>query len=203
MTKPVPKELQARLNAPIFASRQEWRDRVTWRSDSPMYMLMSSGPLTARKLSAHSVATAFARRVLPVPAGRGAPGFTNTDLNTDLNTDAYSGCWPLDPRAGAPALEQLLSACQTHKGYAQRYCVRCHSMRSQGHDWGQVVPGGPYSSTPDRWRRPAANRLGCRSGISTVSSMARFTSSSPPTSSHLHEHSTFARHHRRAMHASH
>jgi hypothetical protein len=40
----------------------------TWRSDSPMYMLMSSGPLTDRKLSAHSVATALASSVLPVPA---------------------------------------------------------------------------------------------------------------------------------------
>ncbi len=45
-----------------------------------MYMLISSGPLTARKLSAHSVATAFARRVLPVPAGA-KMGLTNTDLN--------------------------------------------------------------------------------------------------------------------------
>lgn len=32
-----------------------------------MYMLMSSGPLTDRKLRAHSVATAFASSVLPVP----------------------------------------------------------------------------------------------------------------------------------------
>jgi hypothetical protein len=33
-----------------------------------MYMLMSSGPLTDRKLRAHSVATALASSVLPVPA---------------------------------------------------------------------------------------------------------------------------------------
>ena len=35
-----------------------------------MYMLMSSGPLTDRKLRAHSVATALASSVLPVPAAR-------------------------------------------------------------------------------------------------------------------------------------
>lgn len=40
---------------------------LTWRSDSPMYMLINSGPFTDRKLIAHSVATAFATRVLPVP----------------------------------------------------------------------------------------------------------------------------------------
>ena len=39
----------------------------TCRSDSPMYMLMSSGPLTLRKLMLHSVATALATKVLPVP----------------------------------------------------------------------------------------------------------------------------------------
>ncbi len=33
-----------------------------------MYMLMSSGPFTLNKLSAHSVATALASSVLPVPA---------------------------------------------------------------------------------------------------------------------------------------
>ena len=32
-----------------------------------MYMLMSSGPLTLRKLMLHSVATALAIKVLPVP----------------------------------------------------------------------------------------------------------------------------------------
>ena len=36
---------------------------------SPTYMLISSGPLTERKLTEHSVATAFASRVLPVPGG--------------------------------------------------------------------------------------------------------------------------------------
>ena len=33
-----------------------------------MYMLISSGPFTDRKLREHSVATAFASSVLPVPA---------------------------------------------------------------------------------------------------------------------------------------
>ena len=32
-----------------------------------MYMLMSSGPFTLRKLMLHSVATAFATKVFPVP----------------------------------------------------------------------------------------------------------------------------------------
>ena len=40
----------------------------TCLSDSPMYMLMSSGPFTLRKLMLHSVATALATSVLPVPA---------------------------------------------------------------------------------------------------------------------------------------
>jgi len=56
----------------VARGRRRRRARA-WRSDSPMYMLMSSGPLTLRKLSAHSVATALASSVLPVP-GRGAAG---------------------------------------------------------------------------------------------------------------------------------
>mmetsp|Transcript_10455 Transcript_10455/g.26588 ORF Transcript_10455/g.26588 Transcript_10455/m.26588 type:complete len:276 (-) Transcript_10455:8-835(-) len=84
----------------------------TWRSLSPMYMLMSSGPLTLRKLTVHSLATALASSVLP-------------------------------------------------------------------------VPGGPYSSTPERCRRPPLKSARCCMGSCTVSRMARLQCSSPPTSSHL------------------
>lgn len=38
------------------------------RSDSPTYMFINSGPLTDKKLMPHSVATAFASNVFPVPA---------------------------------------------------------------------------------------------------------------------------------------
>ncbi|CCF45191.1 cell division control protein 48 [Colletotrichum higginsianum] len=38
-------------------------------SDSPNHMLRSSGPLTEMKLAAHSLATALANIVLPVPGG--------------------------------------------------------------------------------------------------------------------------------------
>ena len=51
-----------------------------------MYMLISSGPLTDRKLSAHSVATAFASSVLPVP-GVGSsvtPAQTRRGMRTAL-----------------------------------------------------------------------------------------------------------------------
>ena len=41
----------------------------TFFSLSPTYMLMSSGPLMLMKLMEHSVATAFAMSVLPVPGG--------------------------------------------------------------------------------------------------------------------------------------
>ena len=41
----------------------------TFFSDSPTYMFTSSGPLTLRNRSAHSVATAFANKVFPVPGG--------------------------------------------------------------------------------------------------------------------------------------
>ena len=41
----------------------------TFFSDSPTYILMSSGPLTLRKFKEHSVATALAINVLPVPGG--------------------------------------------------------------------------------------------------------------------------------------
>ena len=64
---------------------------LTWRSDSPMYMLISSGPLTDRKLSAHSVATAFASSVLPVPGmhvvlrpERGACERSGADSKTEI-----------------------------------------------------------------------------------------------------------------------
>mmetsp|Transcript_5462 Transcript_5462/g.18810 ORF Transcript_5462/g.18810 Transcript_5462/m.18810 type:complete len:505 (-) Transcript_5462:206-1720(-) len=52
-----------------LALRARAKTSRTLRSLSPMYMLMSSGPLTERKRSPHSVATAFAKRVLPVPGG--------------------------------------------------------------------------------------------------------------------------------------
>ena len=38
-------------------------------SDSPNHILSSSGPFTEMKLAAHSLATAFANIVLPVPGG--------------------------------------------------------------------------------------------------------------------------------------
>lgn len=38
----------------------------TFFSDSPMYMLINSGPLTLRKLREHSVATAFASNVYEI-----------------------------------------------------------------------------------------------------------------------------------------
>lgn len=54
-----------------FASTKEhenrsptfWKISRTFFSDSPMYMLMSSGPLTLRKFNEHSVATALASNV--------------------------------------------------------------------------------------------------------------------------------------------
>ena len=47
----------------------------TLRSDSPTYMFTSSGPFTLRKRNEHSVATALASKVFPVPGGpyRSAP----------------------------------------------------------------------------------------------------------------------------------
>lgn len=40
-----------------------WKMSRTFFSDSPMYMLISSGPFTLRKFREHSVATAFANKV--------------------------------------------------------------------------------------------------------------------------------------------
>mmetsp|Transcript_18815 Transcript_18815/g.58534 ORF Transcript_18815/g.58534 Transcript_18815/m.58534 type:complete len:565 (+) Transcript_18815:64-1758(+) len=94
------------------ARRARSKTSRTFFSDSPMYMLTSSGPFTERKLRPHSVATAFATSVLP-------------------------------------------------------------------------VPGGPYSSTPERACRPLAKSSGCCSGSCTVSRMVDLTSSRPPTSSHF------------------
>ena len=42
---------------------------LTAFSDSPTHLLRNSGPLTAMKFASDSVATAFARSVLPVPGG--------------------------------------------------------------------------------------------------------------------------------------
>ncbi len=42
---------------------------LTAFSDSPTHLLSTSGPLTLMKLAELSVATAFARSVLPVPGG--------------------------------------------------------------------------------------------------------------------------------------
>lgn len=40
-----------------LASLARWKTRRTLASDSPMYMLRSSGPLTEKKLREHEVAT--------------------------------------------------------------------------------------------------------------------------------------------------
>jgi len=66
-----------------LASRARWNTRRTLASDSPMYMLSSSGPLTEKKLSEHDVATALARSVLPVPGGpyRRIPACQKTKMN--------------------------------------------------------------------------------------------------------------------------
>lgn len=58
-----------------------------------------------------------------------------------------------------------------------------HSRAQQAKCAQQGRPGGPYSSTPDLCRRPAAKRDGCFKGSSMVSSIARFTFSKPPISS--------------------
>ena len=52
--------------AAVFALRNVSR---TVRSDSPTHLLRNSGPRTEMKFASASVATAFARRVLPVPGG--------------------------------------------------------------------------------------------------------------------------------------
>src|SRR5207247_8590485 len=52
--------------AAVFAFRKVSR---TIRSDSPTHLLMNSGPRTEMKFASDSVATAFARSVLPLPGG--------------------------------------------------------------------------------------------------------------------------------------
>jgi len=42
---------------------------LTAFSDSPTHLLRNSGPLTEMKFASDSVATAFAKRVFPVPGG--------------------------------------------------------------------------------------------------------------------------------------
>ena len=56
------------------------------------------------------------------------------------------------------------------------------------------LPGGPYSSTPDRVRIPSPKRCGAFSGSSTVSKIAAFASACPPTSSpHVRDRDRAAR----------
>ena len=47
------------------ASRAFWKTSRTFRSLSPTYILISSGPFTLIKFRLHSVAIAFANSVLP------------------------------------------------------------------------------------------------------------------------------------------
>mmetsp|Transcript_12660 Transcript_12660/g.38743 ORF Transcript_12660/g.38743 Transcript_12660/m.38743 type:complete len:268 (+) Transcript_12660:2284-3087(+) len=51
------------------AARARTNRSRTFFSLSPTYMFSSSGPLTEMKLQPHSLATAFASRVLPLPGG--------------------------------------------------------------------------------------------------------------------------------------
>ena len=71
-----------------LASRARWNTRRTFASDSPMYMLSSSGPLTEKKLSEHVVATALASSVLPVPGGP----YRSTPLRFFTPSLNSSGC---------------------------------------------------------------------------------------------------------------
>ena len=67
---------------------------------------------------------------------------------------------------------------------AGKACTAGQTMYSRAQHALQGRPGGPYSSTPDLCRSPAAKREGCFNGSSIVSRIARFTFSKPPTSSH-------------------
>lgn len=51
------------------AARARWKRRRTAFSESPTHFEYSSGPLTARKFKPHSLANAFATRVLLQPGG--------------------------------------------------------------------------------------------------------------------------------------
>ena len=76
-----------------LASRARWNTRRTLASDSPMYMLRSSGPLTEKKLSEHDVATALARSVLPVPGGpyRRMPAYRSSSHQQVALTEGRHG----------------------------------------------------------------------------------------------------------------
>ena len=137
---------------------QYCRQFITCRSLSPMYMLMSSGPFTLRKLSWHSVATALASSVFPVPA-LSVPWLWHSLLYKACQVSAT----PRGSKAASRGRNLLLSD----------GCSRAPDS-----------PGGPYRRTPERRRRPWLNSCGWRSGRSTVSRMDAFTSSRPPTSSH-------------------
>ncbi|ANB12920.1 hypothetical protein AWJ20_1198 [Sugiyamaella lignohabitans] len=52
-----------------LASRAFWNTLRTLASDSPIYILSSSGPLTEKKFNENVVAIALASSVLPVPGG--------------------------------------------------------------------------------------------------------------------------------------
>mmetsp|Transcript_18411 Transcript_18411/g.58528 ORF Transcript_18411/g.58528 Transcript_18411/m.58528 type:complete len:201 (-) Transcript_18411:215-817(-) len=69
-------------------SRAFWKRLRTFRSLSPMYMESSSGPLTLRKCTRHSVATALASSVLPVPGG--------PKRRTPLRTFSPAKRWPCE-----------------------------------------------------------------------------------------------------------
>ena len=61
----------------------------TARSDSPIYLFRSSGPLMEMKFARDSLATALARRVLPHPGGPQS----NTPVGAVMPTRRYfSGC---------------------------------------------------------------------------------------------------------------
>ncbi len=64
----------------------------TCLSLSPIYMLMSSGPFTLRKLSWHSVATAFANRGLPSTCRSPPPSCLRVASLTAISYLACGGC---------------------------------------------------------------------------------------------------------------
>mmetsp|Transcript_46535 Transcript_46535/g.75624 ORF Transcript_46535/g.75624 Transcript_46535/m.75624 type:complete len:341 (-) Transcript_46535:129-1151(-) len=65
-----------------------WKTRRTARSDSPTYLLSSSGPLTAMKLAPLALAVALASSVLPQPGGPKRRTPTGTVRPSSLKSSA-------------------------------------------------------------------------------------------------------------------
>ena len=122
---------------------------LTSFSESPRHLLTIEEAEMLKKVVPHSVATALASMVLPVPATH---THTQKHYNYVHNVYVVGMCQPTRP------LTKYTAQHTFHKINVQN--LQCQAMRGAIERGSSIIPGGPYSSSPFQGERMPVNSWG-------------------------------------------